>query len=199
MNEPNRTRTALVFTEYHLFQITDPEGAVSDDLRPTHNGLVSAVAGNIEVLTGIHSGNVDVTIELHPQQPDPAAGWEEIAEISCHSPSGEMLVTPLMDDPADLPSLAHQGPGTYRLRLHATGRDRNTDGTSVHGVVESYLIQSWPATHQDALLIKATDAYGSGVRARPDRDTIVIDYEALNPQAVQERERLRRSEREHPS
>jgi hypothetical protein len=194
VNQPDRARTALVFAQYHHFQITDPEGALSDDVDPTHNGLVFAVGGNIEVLTGIHTGNVEVTLELHAQRPEPAADWEEIAEISCHSPSGDMLVTPLMDDPADLPSLAFQGRGSYRLRLHATGRDRAVDGTSKHGVVEAYLIQSWPTAHQDALLVKATDAYGSEVRARPANDTIVIDHEdSLDTQTGRERDILRSS------
>ncbi|MFJ5774308.1 hypothetical protein [Streptomyces sp. NPDC093094] len=196
MNEADRTHTALVFTEYHLFRITDPQGAVSDDLDPNHNGLVSATAGDIEVLTGIHTGDVEVAVELHTRRPDPAAGWEEAAEISCRSPSGDLLVTPLMDDPADLPSLAHQGPGGYRLRLHATGRDRAVDGTSTHGVVESYLVQSWPAAHQDAFLVKAADAYGSGVRARPARDTVAVDHEdSPGPRAAEERDILRRAER----
>ncbi|WP_437074897.1 hypothetical protein [Streptomyces sp. enrichment culture] len=193
MNQPDGARTALVFAEYHLFQIKDPEGALSDDVHRTDNGLVSALGGNIEVLTGIHTGNVEVTVELHTQRPDPVGDWEEIAEISCHSPSGEMLVTPLMDDPADLPSLAFQGPGSYRLRVHATGRGLAIDGSSVRGVVEAYLIQSWPAAHQDALLLKATDAYGRHVRARPAKPTIMIDYE--DDQTRQERDILRRSYR----
>ena len=196
MNESARTTTALVHAEYHLFQIADPQGSVADDLDATHNGLVSAAGGAIEVTTGIHTGNVRVTVEPHSQPPDPAPDWEEIAEISCHSPSGEVLVTPLMDDPADLPSLASQGPGRYRLRVHARGRDSAVDQTTVDDVLESYLIQSWPAPHQDALLVQATDAYGAQVRAQPADDTIVIDHEdSLDTQTGRERDILRRAER----
>ncbi|MEV5432702.1 hypothetical protein [Streptomyces sp. NPDC052701] len=196
VNEPARTGTALVHAEYHLFQITDPHGPVADDLDASHTGLVSADGGAIEVTTGIHTGDVQVTVELHLQRPDLARGWEEIAEISCHSPSGEVLVTSFMDDPADLPSLASQGPGSYRLRVHACGRDRAVDQTTVAEVVESYLIQSWPAAHQDALLLKATDVYGAQVRAQEADDTIVIDHEdSLDTQTGRERDILRRAER----
>ncbi|MET7685931.1 hypothetical protein [Streptomyces sp. NPDC005423] len=139
---------------------------MADDLDATQNGLVSAVGGVVEVATGIHTGSVRVTVETHSQLPDPALGWEEIAEMPCHSPSGEVLVTLMMDDPADLPSLPSQGPGPYRLRVHALGRDTAVD-ESTDDVVESYLIQSWPAAHQDALLVKATDAYGP--RYEPER------------------------------
>jgi len=196
VNKSARTGTALVDAEYHHFQIIDPEGPLAEDLDDTYNGLVSASGGAIEVTTGIHTGNVQVTVELHSQRPDVAADWEEIAEISCHSPSGDMLVTHFMDDPADLPSLASQGPGPYRLRVHARGRDRAVDHTLVDDVVESYLIQSWPAAHQDALLVKATDAYGAQVRAQPADDTIVIDHEdSLDTQAGRERDILRRAGR----
>jgi len=196
VNQPALTGAALVHAEYHRFQITDPQGPVADDLNPSHTGLVSADGGAIEVITGIHTGDVHVTVEPHSQLPDPAQGWEEIAEISCHSPSGELLVTSFTDDPADLPSLASQGPGSYRLRVHACGRDRAVDHTMVDEVVESYLIQSWPAAHQEPLLVKATDAYGAQVRAQPSDDTIVIDHEdSLDTQAGRERDILHRAQR----
>ncbi|MER6678983.1 hypothetical protein [Streptomyces sp. NPDC000983] len=169
---------------------------MASDFGSTYTGLASASGGAIEVTTGIHTGDVEVTVELHSQRPDVVVDWEEIAEISCHSPSGEVLVTHFMDDPADLPSLASRGPGPYRLRVHARGRDRAVDQTPVDDVVESYLIQSWPAEHQDALLVKATDAYGAQVRARPADDTMVIDHEdSLDTQSGQERDILRRAGR----
>lgn len=191
-DEPART-TALVRAEYHLFQITDPQGPVADDLDATHNGLVSAAGGVIEVATGIHTGNVRVTVETHSQRPGPAPDWEEIVEMPCHSSAGEVLVTPMTDDPADLPSLASRGPGQYRLRVHALGRDTAVD-ESTDDNVESYLIQSWPAAHQDALLVKATDAYGAQVRAQPANDTVVIDHEdSPDTQTGRERDVLRRA------
>ncbi|MEV3973517.1 hypothetical protein AB0K68_36215 [Streptomyces sp. NPDC050698] len=162
----------------------------------SHTGLVSADGGAIEVTTGIHTGEVHVTVEPHSQRSGPAPGWEEIAEISCHSPSGELLVTSFTDDPADLPSLASDGPGSYRLRVHARGRDRAVDQTTVDEVVESCLIQSWPAAHQDALLVQATDAYGAQVRAQQAEATIVVDHEdSLETQTGRERDILHRAER----
>lgn len=196
MHEPALTDSDLVPVEYHLFQITDPDGPVADDLDASITGLVSADGGNIEVSTGIHTGDVHVTIEAHVQRPDPGPDWEEIAEISCTSPSGELLVTSFTDEPAELPSLASQGPGTYRLRVHARGRDRAVDQTLVDGVVESYLVQSWPAAPQDAFLVKAADGYGAQVRAQQADDTLVIDHEdSLTTQTGRERDILRRAVR----
>ncbi|MFF9034255.1 hypothetical protein ACF090_02155 [Streptomyces sp. NPDC014892] len=168
---------------------------MADDLDMSHNGLVAATDGAIEVSTGIHTGDVRVTVELHAQKPEPAADWEEIAEISWRSPSGEAFVAPPMDDPVDLPSLAFQGPGPYRLRVHARGRDTAVDQAVVDEAVESYLLQSWPAEHQDALLVRATDAYGAQLRAQDADDTIVIDHEdSLDTQTGRERHILRRAE-----
>ncbi|MFF0203451.1 hypothetical protein [Streptomyces sp. NPDC005017] len=195
MNEPARTPTALVLAQYHLFEITDPEGPVADDLCASRTGLVSATGGAVEVITGIHTGDVHVTVEPHSRPPEPSPGWEEIAEISCHSLSGGILVTPYMDDPADLPSLASQGPGSYRLRVHARGRDLAT-GLTVDKAAESYLIQAWPAEHRDALVVKASDVYGAYRRAKPTRDTIVVDHEdSPDDQSGRERDILRRAER----
>lgn len=197
VNESVRTRTALVHAEYHLFQVSDPKGPVADDLDASHNGLVSAIGGAIEVSTGIHTGNVQVTVQLHAEQPEPAADWEEIAEISWRSSSGQAFVAPLMDDPVDLPSLASRGPGCYRLRVHARGRDTAVDQAVVDEVVESYLLQSWPAAHEDALLVRATDAYGAQLRAQDADKTIVIDHEdSLDTQTGRERDILRRAERQ---
>lgn len=188
--------SAEVVAQYHLFRVVDPEGSVADDLDASRTGLVSAAGGAIEVITGIHTGNVQVTVEPHAEQPEAAPGWEEIVEISCHSPSGRLSVTPLMDGPADLPSLASRGPGDYRLRVHARGRDRAVDQSMVDEVVEAYLIQCWPAPHQDARLVKASDAYGAQVRAQPGDDTVVIDHEdSTQTRTGRERDILHRAER----
>ncbi|MCE0446635.1 hypothetical protein LT493_24490 [Streptomyces tricolor] len=43
----------------------------------------------------------------------------------------------------DLPDLAAAGPGTYRLRVHARGRDQAVD-LAPDTVTEHYLLQCWP-------------------------------------------------------
>ncbi|MEV0095131.1 hypothetical protein [Streptomyces sp. NPDC050738] len=44
-------------------------------------------------------------------------------------------------------NLAFNGPGTYRMRLHAHGRDTNPDGVQEDSkpIAEHYLLQVWPA------------------------------------------------------
>ncbi|MCP3821896.1 hypothetical protein NLX86_28530 [Streptomyces sp. A3M-1-3] len=146
MSDHVETARATVFAEYHLFRISDPAGpVVADDVDGTDNGLVMATDGSIEIMTGIHTGEVDLTVARCEHEPEPAAGnWEEIAEISLHSPSGKVIVHALMGDEADVPTLAASGAGDYRLRVHARGRDTAVD-VAVEEIVEWYLIQCWPA------------------------------------------------------
>ncbi|MGV9758547.1 hypothetical protein ACWDUC_22315, partial [Streptomyces tricolor] len=134
-------------------------------------------AGDATVHTGIHTGDVDVTVTAHRQPPPPDAGeWEEIAEISLHSPTGTLQVTPLMTDlDKDLPNIAAAGPGTYRLRVHARGRDQAVD-LIPHTITEHYLLQCWPQPPAPAQLLRATDDYGAQLRAEQPGQTRVTTH-----------------------
>ncbi|WP_060884893.1 hypothetical protein [Streptomyces caniscabiei] len=52
----------------------------------------------------------------------------------------------LMGERGDI-NLAHAGPGTYGLRLHARGRDADPDGVQDEDepITERYLLQVWPS------------------------------------------------------
>ncbi|MET9921588.1 hypothetical protein ABZZ04_31600 [Streptomyces sp. NPDC006435] len=66
-------------------------------------------------------------------------------------------------------NIAHQGPGTHRLRLHAKGRDsqpgasrrRNSKPSAEH-----YLFHIWPAPAAPETVHKATDTVGHTLRTR---------------------------------
>ncbi|MFE5923541.1 hypothetical protein [Streptomyces sp. NPDC056468] len=87
-------------------------------------------------------------------------------EISAHSATGELMVRGMMDDlDEELPVLSFNGPGYYRLRVHARGRDTATD-LAPDEVTEWYLIQAWrAATATEATVIRQTDGYGASVHA----------------------------------
>ncbi|MET8102882.1 hypothetical protein ABZV29_41755 [Streptomyces sp. NPDC005236] len=118
-------------------------------------------------MTGIHTGDVDVTVTVHETEPAVDRGqWQDIVEISAHSTSGELMVRGTMDDlDEELPVLSCRGPGDYRLRVHARGRDTAVD-LAPDEVTEWYLIQAWPAPAQKVAVIRQTDGYGASVRTR---------------------------------
>ncbi|MEU9556482.1 hypothetical protein [Streptomyces fumanus] len=167
MSDEVERGNGLVPVQYHQFAISDEDGPAGPTLGRRHNGLVQVTDGALTVLTGIHTGDVDVTVSLHHSPPPPDSGtWQEIVEISARSASGALMVHGIMDDlDEDLLVLSFDGPGDYRLRLHARGRDTAVD-LAPDSITEWYLIQVWPAPTHEAIVLRRTDAYGSTVRAR---------------------------------
>ncbi|MBY8844634.1 hypothetical protein [Streptomyces sp. SP2-10] len=167
MSDQAEQARELVPVQYHQFNISDEDGPAGPDLPREHNGLIEVQDGIATIHTGIHTGDVDVTVTFHSQAPQTGnAVWDEIVELSLHSVSGELMVRGLMDDlDEELPALSFDGPGDYRLRIHARGRDTAID-LAPDEVTEWYLIQVWPAPVQNAAVLRHTDSYGASVRAR---------------------------------
>ncbi|MFC0042211.1 hypothetical protein [Actinomadura rayongensis] len=129
-----------------------------------------------------------VTVELLDQPPPLSTGsWKDVVDINVPAPAGELRVTGLTaetDAEHLLPALSHAGPGTYRLRVHARGRDtdpaasENYDWDAVEeDVVDDYddaedqtdpadefLIAVWPASHAPPVSHKLTGVYGAELR-----------------------------------
>ncbi|GAA4301681.1 hypothetical protein BJY14_007725 [Actinomadura luteofluorescens] len=134
---------AWTYIDYHQFLLMKPD---QQDYVPEEAGrLLSTTGEGVLVHTGIANGNVAVHIEIHDHQPPlDDADWEEVAEASTKVEHGPLMVRCLTADPPALPMLTPAGPGTYRLRAHARGRDIAYDGC-VSRSPEVYLIQIWPA------------------------------------------------------
>jgi hypothetical protein len=167
MSDEVERGSGRVPVQYHQFNISDEDGPTGADLEAGHNGLVQVTDGVTVVLTGIHTGEVDVTVTLHETEPAPGTDdWQEIVEISACSTSGDLMVRGLMDDlDEELPVLSFSGPGDYRLRIHARGRDTAVD-LAPDEVTEWYLIQAWPTPAAPVAVLRQNDGYGASVRAR---------------------------------
>jgi hypothetical protein len=167
MGEEATRGNAHLPVQYHQFDISDEDGPTGPDLERGHNALVRVADGVTIVITGIHTGGVDVTVTLHETEPAPDDGnWQEIVEVSAHSASGDLMVRGMMDDlDAELPVLSFHRPGDYRLRVHARGRDTAID-LAPDQLTEWYLIQAWPAPAHEARVLRQTDGYSVSVRAR---------------------------------
>ncbi|MGW2748701.1 hypothetical protein [Streptomyces sp. NPDC001450] len=80
---PTLQGRGLVPVKYHQFHISDEDGPAGRDLPSGHNRPVQVQDGIAAVLTGIHTGDVDVTVSFHTDAPQPeAAEWDEIVEVS---------------------------------------------------------------------------------------------------------------------
>jgi hypothetical protein len=133
---------AIFNVSYGQFQLTDynvipePDGDIG--------GLLTPLRGGATVACGIHTGPVRVRAEAHAAAPPPDDhAWDECAEMTFEAPVGRVRVTPLFEDPVpELPQLT-SGPGTYRIRVYARGRDA-ARGRVVPSSSEEYLLQVWP-------------------------------------------------------
>jgi hypothetical protein len=180
--------------DYHHFLIYDPEAPVTEEeLDVSHSSLIALGDGQVEIHTGIHSGNAQVTVAAHRTAPEADPGpWQEIVEVSVHTPSGALLVGAVMDDmEEELPSLAASGPGDYRLRVHARGRDTAVDLTT-REITERYLIQGWPAPPAPLQILRTGDRYGAQQRSSAPPSAPVTSRPARD-QSAQERDILHRS------
>ncbi|GGO98754.1 hypothetical protein GCM10012280_63630 [Wenjunlia tyrosinilytica] len=99
------------------------------------------------VYTGVHTADVEVTLSLHRGEPAPdLRHWQEVVEVSLHFTTGELQLRAMGADlERDFPPLSFNGPGDYRIRVRARGRDTAVDGAP-DDIVEWYLILAWPPT-----------------------------------------------------
>ncbi|WP_145830608.1 hypothetical protein [Streptomyces sp. T12] len=170
MTEPVPTAaSSLVRVDYHTFELTDSDKRVPTGFD-TSNGLVFSLEGQVVICTGISAGWVRVSVEVrrHPPARVDADAWEEVVDHSVETATGALRVASVMSGTPNLPVLTPHGPGTYRVRVHARGRDTVPDGT-VDEPVEEYLLIVWPAGHQPDEVHRQTDHYGAQLRAQPSR------------------------------
>ncbi|MFJ7200689.1 MULTISPECIES: hypothetical protein [unclassified Streptomyces] len=171
---PHASQSMTLFVENARFEIdpTEPDADESPDIQPPLgepvNGLIAVTNNAAAIHTGIKKGNVLLDTCLFDTEPALAPDtWDEVIDTTFTSTTGYARIGSY-EHAMDL-NIAHQGPGTYRLRLHARGRDsqpgasrrRNSKPTAEH-----YLIHIWPAPATPETVHKATDTVGRALRTR---------------------------------
>lgn len=182
---------AQVRVQDHCFIVGDASDATPPfDLLDWTSGIAGAMPSALLVDAGIQSGTVSVTVTVTddrppletPQQWATTAEWDDIAEVSVNAPQGTLTVEQLQyppgTEPLSLPVLSPQGPGCYRLRLHAAGRDQQYDQIAEDSDVR-LLIAAWPSPFSAPLIIKSTSMCGYGLRLSelqrsPNGETIPV-------------------------
>ncbi len=121
------------------------------------NGLVGAADGdNVVILLARRSGGSAVRIVLQESQPPLGKEWEDIVEVSLVLPAGRQMRWASWAGESGGPLAV--APSTYRLRLCARGRDAGAQDEFADGVVDTYLVELWPAPAAlDAVLRVGSD------------------------------------------
>lgn len=163
------------------------------------NGLCGAGApGGLFLNTGLHTGNVGFTVEVHDEEPPMDDSWEDVVEAPFRPVSAETLLVEWAGEDSwelDLREI------DYRVRYSAVGMDAarglDTRGQEDPGH-DAYLLQFWPAEPSPDHVIRQTSDiaaywhdFARELPAPPtdEERALLLDWECRQHEA--EAERLR--------
>jgi len=179
----------VIHVTYNVLLVRDGD-AVVEVSRQRTTGLCQVEPDAVVVFTGIHTGLVNVAVETRSVAPRTVdmADWDEVADVDFRAERGNLTIASLGGDvPASLSELTPPGPATYRVRIHARGRD--SDGAASEPS-EDYLFIIWPTESKERLVIyKETDQAGA-LRRSMTRD-LSESSTATRPQPKQKPQRSR--------
>ncbi|TLM80820.1 hypothetical protein [Pseudarthrobacter sp. NamE5] len=116
------------------------------------------------VSTGVHSGPIDLTVEVLEARPETSSpDWEDIHEVSLMLPGGRAFFSePTGWEIKDIGTITGNDRGSYRARLHATGRDTAFD-LVVESPVERHLVQFWKEPPSPVSVLSSKSEQGNSL------------------------------------
>lgn len=100
--------------------------------------------GCLFLITGLHTGEVGLTVEVHDTVPPLDDSWEDVVEVSFRPASGSTVVLPWGDGPLvslDLPVTDHRV--RYCGRDMDRAREEELAILSGEAAADQYLLQFW--------------------------------------------------------
>ncbi|WP_228684703.1 hypothetical protein [Amycolatopsis thermoflava] len=148
---------------YGQFYVESRTGEFFDGLTDARggqsNGLCgAAVPGLLFLTTGLHTGNVGLTVEVLDGPAPVGEDWEEVVEVSFRPQTAAVRLVQWAGEaswPLDLE------PVDYRVRYCASGMDRaRAKDTRLSGEppLDRYLLQLWPTPPADDAVVRETSA-----------------------------------------
>ncbi|WP_211244011.1 hypothetical protein [Actinospica robiniae] len=151
-----------VFVHYGQIYVNSDPDSFGPELKAAFAGQSVGLCGGADpgalwLVTGLHTGNVGFTVEVHDQPPllDPA--WEEAVEVSFRPASGRSLLVQWAGSAAWELGLDEID---YRVRYCAQGMEgARLKDTRTHGPqLDRYLLQFWPAPPEPERLLRRTSS-----------------------------------------
>jgi hypothetical protein len=151
----------VVHTDYGLLDLSWDEdfredGDFDDCFTGQVNGLVGAAQpGGVFLMLARRSGGSGVRVVRHDAAPTDDPSWEDVVEVSTTIPDPGTFgwLTWAGEDGGELGPV---DPGAYRVRVSARGRDAGADGEFADGVVDTYLVELWPAPLAADAIVRTT-------------------------------------------
>ncbi|WP_371785539.1 hypothetical protein [Streptosporangium subroseum] len=151
-----RAEFPVNYAQFYLFdgntyRTVHPEPGAPGE---SNAGILRTVRGGAHLVTGLYSGNIDLTVSLHHHAPEPLLEeYEDVVEASLQVDIDPITVIAWYSDKyIDLPQLP-SGAGWYRLRYHARNMDQAFDLRSTV-IIDSFHLQIWPAPQNDAKVLQ---------------------------------------------
>lgn len=143
-----------------IYVESDPRGFIPD-LAETFAGQSAglcgaAVPGALWLTTGLHTGNVGFTVEVHDEAPPLAPAWEDVVEVSFRPASARSLLVQWASETFWELGLEEID---YRVRYCAKGMDQGRQrdtGPDEEPQADRYLLQFWPAPPGPDRVIRQT-------------------------------------------
>ncbi|MFH9044795.1 hypothetical protein ACH4FA_36510 [Streptomyces sp. NPDC017966] len=156
-----RPVTGEVHVHYgQIYVESDPDNAtpdLSEAFAGQSGGLCgAAVPGALWLRTGLHTGNVGFTVEVHDEAPALDPVWEDVVEVSFRPLSERTSLVQWAGEAVWDLDLARTD---YRVRYCARGMDEGRElDTRGDGKpqTDSYLLQFWPAPPSPDRVIRQT-------------------------------------------
>ncbi|MEU7042818.1 hypothetical protein AB0A77_17370 [Streptomyces varsoviensis] len=153
-----------VFVHYgQIYVESDPEGSISgmpEAFEGQESGLCgAAVPGSLFLTTGLHTGHVGFTVELHESEPALDDSWEEVVETSFRPLASTVELMQWAGEARwdlDLEEV------DYRVRYCAVGMEEAQKLETILAdepqIVDRYLLQFWPSPPRPARVVRQTTA-----------------------------------------
>lgn len=118
------------------------------------NGLCGgSISGTLFLITGLHTGEVEFTLEVFDAEPSIDEKWEEIVEVSLDV--GEKPIS-VMNWDGDKVCGIPVTKGCYRVRYCAFDMDLGHESLGGDGIVDFYHLSIWPSPRADDAVVKQT-------------------------------------------
>lgn len=133
----------------------DPFVDVTDARRGQTNGLMgAAVAHRLHLVTGLHTGTVELTVTWSADEPPLDGEWEDVVDASLDVDSTDATLASFDTSfPLTLPAT-----GPHRVRYSATGFDAGHAIDHADPGPDRYLLQLWPAPAEPDRIVRQTAA-----------------------------------------
>ncbi|CAL9339685.1 hypothetical protein SUDANB105_00243 [Streptomyces sp. enrichment culture] len=115
----------------------------------------AAVPGMLFLITGLHTGDVGFTVEVHDRAPVVDPVWEDVVEVSYRPRSADVSLVEWGGEASYPLGLEETD---YRVRYSALGMDRGSelDTRIDEAQADRYLLQFWPATPEPDRVLRQT-------------------------------------------